>query len=159
MRMLDNVIDINFYPTIEAQNANLRHRPVGLGIMGLQDALYKLDINFDAPQALEVCDYIMEIISYYAILASSELAKERGAYQSYKGSKWDRNIFPQDTIALLEQERGIDIPVNKEGKRDWTPVREHVKKYGMRNSNCMAIAPTATISNIVGCFPLHRADL
>ena len=153
MRMLDNVIDINFYPTIEAQNANLRHRPVGLGVMGLQDALYKLDVNFASPQALEVSDYIMETISYFVILASSKLAQERGAYQSYKGSKWDRNIFPQDTLALLEQERGIEIPVTKEGKRDWAPVRAHVKMHGMRNSNCMAIAPTATISNIVGCFP------
>ena len=100
MRMLDNVIDINFYPTIEAQNANLRHRPVGLGIMGLQDALYKLDINFASQASIEFSDYIMETVSYYAILASSQLAKERGAYESYKGSKWDRNIFPQDTIDL-----------------------------------------------------------
>ena len=153
MRILDNVIDINFYPTLEARNANFRHRPVGLGIMGLQDALYKLDVHFESPQALELSDYIMETVSYFAIRASSYLAKERGAYQSYKGSKWDRNIFPQDTLALLEQERGMDIPVNKAGKRDWAPVRDHVKTYGMRNSNCMAIAPTATISNIVGCFP------
>lgn len=153
MRMLDNVIDINFYPTVEARNANFRHRPVGLGIMGLQDALYKLDIEFGSSRALEVSDYIMETISYYVILASSKLAKERGAYESYKGSKWDRNIFPFDTVALLEQERGIEIPINKTEKRDWAPVRAHVKEFGMRNSNCMAIAPTATISNIVGCFP------
>jgi|ERR1700733_4614184 len=153
MRMLDNVIDINFYPTIEAQNANFRHRPVGLGVMGLQDALYKMDINFADQQALEISDYIMETVAYFAILASSQLAKERGAYSSYKGSKWDRNIFPQDTIALLEQERGVEIPINKGGKRDWTLVREQVKQYGMRNSNTMAIAPTATISNVVGCFP------
>ena len=153
MRMLDNVIDINFYPTIEAKNANFRHRPVGLGIMGLQDALYKLDVKFADVQALEVSDYIMETVSYFAILASSQLAKERGAYQSFKGSKWDRNIFPQDTLALLEKERGMEIPISKTGKRDWSPVRAHVKEYGMRNSNCMAIAPTATISNIVGCFP------
>jgi ribonucleoside-diphosphate reductase alpha chain len=153
MRMLDNVIDINFYPTIEAQNANFRHRPVGLGTMGLQDAFYKLDVEFSEKKASEVSDYLMESVAYYAILSSSKLAKERGAYQSYKGSKWDRNIFPQDTIALLEQERGMEIPINKKGKRDWTLVRDHVKQYGMRNSNCMAIAPTATISNIVGCFP------
>lgn len=153
VRMLDNVIDINYYPTQEAKNANVRHRPIGLGIMGLQDAFYKMNVHFASAQALEVSDYIMETVAYYAILASSQLAKERGAYQSYKGSKWDRNIFPQDTLALLEQERGLEIPVNKEGKRDWTPVREQVKMYGMRNSNCMAIAPTATISNIVGCFP------
>jgi ribonucleoside-diphosphate reductase alpha chain len=153
VRMLDNVIDINYYPTVEAKNANLRHRPIGLGIMGLQDALYKLNVHFSSPQALEVSDYIMETVAYYAILASSQLAKERGAYQSYKGSKWDRNIFPQDTIALLEQERDMEIPIYKLGKLDWAPVRRSVQQYGMRNSNCMAIAPTATISNIVGCFP------
>ena len=153
MRMLDNVIDINYYPIIETKNANMRHRPVGLGIMGLQDALYKLNVNFASPQALEVSTDIMEIVSYYTILTSSKLAKERGAYQSYKGSKWDRNIFPQDTMALLESQRGMAIPVSCKGKKDWTPVREHVRAYGMRNSNCMAIAPTATISNIAGCFP------
>jgi ribonucleoside-diphosphate reductase alpha chain len=153
VRMLDNVIDINYYPTQEAKNANLRHRPIGLGIMGLQDAFYKMNVHFASPKALEVSDYIMETVAYYAILASSNLAKERGTYQSYKGSKWDRNLFPQDTLALLEQERGIEIPVIKEGKKDWSSVRAHVKLHGMRNSNCMAIAPTATISNIVGCFP------
>lgn len=153
VRMLDNVIDINYYPTQEAKNANMRHRPIGLGIMGLQDAFYKMNVHFATPQALEVSDYIMETVAYYAILASSQLAKERGTYESYKGSKWDRNIFPQDTLALLEQERGVEIPVVKEGKRDWARVRAHVKLHGMRNSNCMAIAPTATISNIVGCFP------
>ncbi len=153
MRMLDNVIDINYYPTVEAKNANLRHRPVGLGIMGLQDALYKMNVHFASAQALEVSDYIMEVVSYNAILSSSQLAQERGTYQSYIGSKWDRNLFPQDTLALLEQERGIEIPVIKSGKKDWTFVRAHVKKYGMRNSNCMAIAPTATISNVAGCFP------
>jgi ribonucleoside-diphosphate reductase alpha chain len=153
MRMLDNVIDINFYPTIEAKNANFRHRPVGLGIMGFQDALYLLDLNFDNPRVLEFSDELMEFISYHAILASSTLAKERGAYASFKGSKWDRDIFPQDTIALLEQERGIAVEVHKGGKLDWEPVRQHVKKYGMRNSNTMAIAPTATISNITGSFP------
>lgn len=153
VRMLDNVIDINFYPTIEAKNSNIRHRPIGMGIMGFQDALFKLDINFDSPQALDFADQIMEKIAYHAILSSSKLAKKRGAYSSYKGSKWDRNIFPQDTIALLEQERGESIEIQKGGKLDWTPVREHVKQYGMRNSNTMAIAPTATISNISGCFP------
>ncbi|CAN5126930.1 hypothetical protein BH09DEP1_BH09DEP1_3490 [soil metagenome] len=153
VRALDNVIDINYYPTQEAKNANMRHRPIGLGIMGLQDAFYKMNVHFASPNALEVSDYIMETVAYYAILASSMLAKERGTYQSYKGSKWDRNLFPQDTLALLEQERGIEIPVIKEGKRDWSLVRAHVKLYGMRNSNCMAIAPTATISNIAGCFP------
>lgn len=153
VRMLDNVIDINFYPTVEAKNANFRHRPIGLGLMGFQDALYKLDIAFDAPQALEFSDEIMERIAYHAILASSRLAQERGTYESYKGSKWDRDLLPQDTIALLEQERGMSIDVKKEGKLDWKPVRDHIKAHGMRNSNTMAIAPTATISNISGCFP------
>ncbi len=127
MRMLDNVIDINFYPTIEAKNANFRHRPVGIGLMGFQDALYKLDIAFDAPEALEFSDEIMERISYHAILASSRFAAERGAYESYKGSKWDRDMLPQDTIALLEQERGVSIDIQKGGKLDWKPVRDHIK--------------------------------
>jgi ribonucleoside-diphosphate reductase alpha chain len=153
MRMLDNVIDINYYPTAEAKTANLRHRPVGLGVMGFQDALYKLNINFDSNRALEFADELGELISYYTILASSKLAKERGSYSTYKGSKWDRNILPQDTIDLLEQERGIPVEVKRGGKLDWAPVREHIKEWGMRNSNCMAIAPTATISNIAGCFP------
>ncbi len=153
MRMLDNVVDINFYPTIEAQNSNLRHRPVGLGIMGLQDALFKLDILFDSPTTIQFCDELMEIVSYYAILSSSELAKERGAYETFKGSKWEKGIFPLDTIALLEEERGQKIDVNREEKLDWSPVKRHVKQFGMRNSNCMAIAPTATIANIAGCFP------
>lgn len=153
MRMLDNVIDITFYPTIEARNANIRHRPVGMGIMGFQDALYKLNINFSSQKALEFADKVMEKISYHAILSSSELARERGTYQSYKGSKWDRNIFPIDTLDLLQQERGEAIATDRTAQLDWTPVREHVKKYGMRNSNTMAIAPTATISTIAGCFP------
>ena len=153
IRMLDNVIDINFYPTKEAETSNLRHRPIGMGIMGLQDALYKLDIPFDSPKALEFIDSVMEKISYHAILASSELAKEKGAYSSFKGSKWDRDIFPVDTIDLLEKERGMKIECDRISRLDWTPVREHVKKYGMRNSNTMAIAPTATIANISGCFP------
>ncbi len=153
MRMLDNVIDINFYPTKEAQTANMRHRPVGLGLMGLQDALYQLDINFTDKQAEVFADEVMERIAYHAILTSSKLAKERGAYSSYIGSKWDRNIFPQDTIALLEQERGLPIDIKKDGKLDWKPVRQHVQQYGMRNSNTMAIAPTATIANISGVFP------
>jgi len=153
MRILDNVIDINFYPTKEAQTANLRHRPVGLGLMGFQDALYQLNINFTDQQARDFADEIMEKISYHAILASSTLAKERGTYSSYTGSKWDRNIFPQDTISLLEQERNMPINIKKEGKLDWTPVRTHVQQFGMRNSNTMAIAPTATIANISGVFP------
>src|SRR3989338_7210082 len=153
MRMLDNVIDINYYPTLEAENSNLRHRPVGLGIMGFQDALYLLDLSFDSPQAIKVADNVMEFISYYAILSSSELAKERGTYESFKGSKWDRGIFPLDTIGLLEVERGVKIDVNRDETMDWAAVKEHVKQHGMRNSNTMAIAPTATISTIAGCFP------
>lgn len=153
IRMLDNVIDITFYPTKEGQNSNLRHRPIGLGIMGLQDALFKVNIAFESEEALVFCDNLMEFISYHAILTSSELAKERGTYESYKGSKWDRGIFPIDTLDLLEKERGVSVNVSRTASLDWTFVREHVKKYGMRNSNTMAIAPTASISNIVGCYP------
>ena len=153
VRMLDNVIDINFYPTVEAKNSNLKHRPIGLGIMGFQDALYKMGVNFDSSEAIEFSDKSMEIVSYYAILFSSELAKERGRYSSYQGSKWDRGIFPIDTLAVLEEERGMKIPVSREERLDWNNVRNHVKEHGMRNSNVMAIAPTATISTIAGCYP------
>jgi len=153
IRMLDNVININFYPTKEARTANLRHRPIGLGQMGLQDALFKLDIPFDSPAALDFCNEVSEKIAYHAILGSSKLAKDRGAYESYNGSKWDRDILPQDTIALLEYERGEKIHPVPQGKLNWQPVRDHIKKYGMRNSNTMAIAPTATISTIASCFP------
>lgn len=153
IRMLDNVIDLNYYPTEDARRGNMRHRPVGLGVRGYHDALYALGINFDTPEALTFADESMEVVAYYAILSSSELAKERGTYETYKGSKWDRDIFPQDTIDLLEKERGEEIKVRRGGKLDWTPVREHVKQYGMRNSNTMAIAPTASTANLVGCIP------
>ena len=153
MRMLDNVIDINFYPTIEAERSNLRHRPVGMGLMGFQDALFTLRVPFYTERAVELADETMELISYHAILSSSKLAAERGTYESYAGSKWDRGIFPIDTVDLLEQERGVPIAVSRRSQLDWTPVREHVKSHGMRNSNTMAIAPTATISNIAGCYP------
>jgi ribonucleoside-diphosphate reductase alpha chain len=153
MRMLDNVIDLNFYPTVEARNSNMKHRPVGLGVMGFQDALYKLNIAFGSEECVQFADSSMEIVSYYTILASSELARERGAYESFKGSKWDRNIFPVDTIALLEEERGLSTGMDQNEQMDWSPVRESVKQYGMRNSNTMAIAPTATISNISGTTP------
>lgn len=153
MRMLDNVIDLNFYPTIEARNSNMKHRPVGLGIMGFHDALYMLNIPFADENAVVFADSSMEMISYYAILASTELARERGAYQSFPGSKWDRGIFPVDTIALLEAERGIPTGIDRTERMDWSVVREAVKQYGMRNSNCMAIAPTATIANIAGVVP------
>lgn len=153
VRMLDNVIDLNFYPTIDAENGNMRHRPVGLGVRGYHDALYMLGIQFDSPEALNFADESMEVVAYYTILGSSELAKERGTYSSYKGSKWDRGLFPQDTVDLLEKERGEAIKVKRGGKLDWTPVREHVKEHGMRNSNTMAIAPTASTANLVGCIP------
>ncbi len=153
MRMLDNVVDICYYTTKECEASNLKHRPVGLGIMGFQDALYMLDINFDSPRAIEFADSSMELISYHAIGGSSRLAKERGAYRSFRGSKWDRGIFPADTIDLLEAERGNKIDLKRGGKLDWKPIKAHVKKYGMRNSNTMAIAPTASIANIAGCYP------
>lgn len=153
MRMLDNVIDINFYPTKEAKASNLKHRPVGLGIMGFQDALYLADINFSSPEAVTFADRSMEVVAYYAISASAMLAKEKGSYDSFRGSKWDRGILPLDTIALLEAERGRTIDVNRDTTMDWDVVRNLISEYGMRNSNTMAIAPTATISNISGCFP------
>ncbi len=153
IRMLDNVVDINFYPTSEAKSANQRHRPIGLGLMGFQDALFELDIPFESEEALELADATHELISYHAILASSEIARERGAYPSYPGSKWDRGIFPVDTLDLLEAERGLPVEVSRTQRLDWTPVREHVARHGMRNSNTMAIAPTATIANIAGCYP------
>lgn len=151
IRMLDNVIDINFYPTAEAKKANLLHRPVGLGVMGFQDALYILNVSYASQEAVEFADESMELISYCALLSSSELAKERGAYTTYKGSKWDRGILPIDSIALLAKERGANyLDMDTSCRLDWTPVRESIKKYGMRNSNTMAIAPTATIANITG---------
>lgn len=153
IRMLDNVIDINYYPIPEARRSNMRHRPLGLGVRGYHDALYLLGINFDSQEAVEFADESMEVVSYAAILASSELAKERGAYGSYRGSKWQRNIFPQDTLDILEADRGESVPVSRDGKLDWAPVREHVREYGMRNSNVMAIAPTASTANLVGCVP------
>lgn len=150
VRMLDNVIDINYYPTPEARNANLRHRPIGLGLMGFQDALYIQGISYASHAAVEFADLSMELISYHAILASSELAAERGAYSTFKGSKWDRGLLPIDTLDLLEKERGGHLDVDRSSRLDWKPVRESIKKHGMRNSNTMAIAPTATISNITG---------
>jgi ribonucleoside-diphosphate reductase alpha chain len=149
MRMLDNVIDINFYPTIEARNSNLKHRPVGLGLMGFQDALYKLRLPYASEAAVEFADSGMELISYHALLASAELAKERGAYSTFKGSKWDQGLLPIDTIELLAQERG-SLGMDRVAKLDWAPVRDAIRQHGLRNSNTMAIAPTATISNIIG---------
>ena len=150
MRMLDNVVDINFYPTDEAKTSNQRHRPVGLGLMGFQDALAAMNMSYASVAAVEFADYSMEAISYFAILASSELAAERGVYSTYKGSKWDRGMLPIDTMDLLEQERGCRIDVDRTARMNWTVVRDSVAKHGVRNSNCMAIAPTATISTIIG---------
>jgi len=153
VRALDNVIDINFYPTEAAKTANSRHRPIGLGIMGLQNALYKKDIAFASQAAVDFNDEFMEAIAYYAYEASSDLAAEHGTYSSYKGSKWDRGLMPQDTLDLLEYERGEKVDVPRAGKMDWKPLREKIAKHGMRNSNVLAIAPTATISNIMGTTP------
>ncbi len=150
LRMLDNVVDINFYPTDEAKHSNLKHRPVGLGIMGFQDALYIQNISYASHEAVEFADTMQELIAFYAILTSSKLAKERGTYESYKGSKWDRGLLPIDTLKLLEEERGEALDINMSFKKDWNFVREEIKKHGMRNSNTMAIAPTATIANIAG---------
>lgn len=149
MRMLDNVIDINFYPTPEARNANLKHRPVGLGLMGFQDALYQLRLPYASEAAVEFADTSMELIAYHTLLASSELAKERGAYSTFKGSKWSQGLLPLDTIELLAQERG-SLDMDRSAKLDWSRVRDAIRQHGLRNSNTMAIAPTATISNIVG---------
>jgi ribonucleoside-diphosphate reductase alpha chain len=153
MRMLDNVIDINFYPVEAARLANMRHRPVGLGIMGMQDAMYKKRIAFDTLEAVEFHDLVMENICYFAYEASADIAKEKGTYQTFKGSKWDRGMMPLDTLNLLDQERGIPVNVNRNSTKDWEALRAKIKENGMRNSNCIAIAPTATISNIMGCTP------
>ena len=150
MRMLDNVIDINLYPVPASERANRRHRPVGLGLMGFQDALYRLGISYASQEAVEFADQSMEVISYYAILASSELAAERGAYPSFGGSKWDRGLLPLDTIQLLREARDGDLEMDDSATLDWEAVRISIRQHGMRNSNCLAIAPTATISNIVG---------
>ena len=151
LRMLDNVIDINYYSVDTAKNSNLKHRPVGMGLMGFQDALYMQDAPYCSDAAIEFADRSMEIISYYAIHASSELAKERGTYPSYEGSLWSQGIFPKDSIDILEKNRGSEfIKVDKSETLDWDKLRTKVKKDGMRNSNVMAIAPTATISNITG---------
>lgn len=149
MRMLDNVIDLCFYPIPEAKYSNLKHRPVGLGVMGLQDALYEVGINFE--EAHSFVDETQEFISYCAIESSCELAKERGAYSTFEGSKWDRGIFPLDTLDVLAEERGLPVPVPRDSLLDWDVLKGKVKENGLRNSNTMAIAPTATISTIVGC--------
>ena len=150
IRMLDNVIDLNYYPTVEARTANMRHRPIGLGLMGFQDALYKLGVGYASAEAVTFADQSMEAISYYAIRASSQLAQERGAYSSFSGSKWDRGLLPIDTLSLLDDHRAQPIDLDRSASLDWTPVRESIATHGVRNSNVLAIAPTATISNIIG---------
>lgn len=154
VRALDNVIDANMYPVPQAKNANMRHRPVGLGLMGFQDALFKMGIDYASQQAIDFADEFQELLSYYAIEASADLAKIRGAYSTFKGSKWDRGIFPLDTQKLLEAERGEEYCQfdysSHLGEEKWNELKAHVKQNGMRNSNVQAIAPTATISNIIG---------
>ena len=150
IRMLDNVIDINYYSVPQARNSNLKHRPIGLGLMGFQDALYKLKLDYASDAAVEFADESMELISYYAIEASSELAKERGQYPSYEGSLWSKGILPIDSINLLQQARGEFLQQDRSQRLDWESLRIKVRTQGIRNSNLMAIAPTATISNICG---------
>ncbi len=150
MRMLDNVIDINYYAVDKARNANMRHRPVGMGIMGFQDCLHLMRVPYASAQAVEFADRSMEAVCYYAYSASSDLAAERGTYESFKGSLWDRGILPQDSVALLQQERGSYLDVDSSSSMDWDTLRKKIQTQGMRNSNCVAIAPTATISNIIG---------
>lgn len=150
MRMLDNVIDYNFYSVPQARKSNLRHRPVGLGLMGFQDALYKQDLSYASDEAIGFADTTMEAVSYYAIKASSDLAAERGTYPSYEGSLWSQGILPIDSIEMMKQERGQFFQQDQSSTLDWDALRAVVKTQGMRNSNTMAIAPTATISNISG---------
>ncbi|MEY4082731.1 MAG: ribonucleoside-diphosphate reductase alpha chain [Pseudomonadota bacterium] len=150
MRMLDNVIDINYYAVAKARNSNIRHRPVGLGIMGFQEALHAMRVPYASDQAVEFADASMEMVCYEAYWASTQLAEERGAYSSFKGSLWDRGILPLDTLELLKQERGGYVEVDTTARLDWEALRSRIRQFGMRNSNCVAIAPTATISNIVG---------
>lgn len=150
VRMLDNVIDINYYPTAEARQANIKHRPIGLGLMGFQDALHLLNIPYASDEALVFADHSMELISYYAITASAKLAKEKGTYSSYSGSLWDQGIFPLDTLDHLEKERGMKLEIDRHSTQDWASANALVKKHGMRNSQVMAIAPTAAIGQIAG---------
>jgi ribonucleoside-diphosphate reductase alpha chain len=150
MRMLDNVIDINYYAVKKARDSNLKHRPVGMGLMAFQDCLYELRIPYASQAAVEFADTSMEAICYYAYWASSDLAKERGKYASYKGSLWDKGILPLDTLDMLAEERGGFVEVDRSSTMDWNALRNKIAQDGMRNSNCVAIAPTATISNIIG---------
>jgi ribonucleoside-diphosphate reductase alpha chain len=148
--LLDNVVDINFYATPKARNANLRHRPVGMGIMGFADCLYALGLPYASQEAVEFADRSMEAVCYQAYWASTELARERGRYSSFTGSLWDRGILPHESIELVAATRGDYLEVNRETRLDWAALKARIAQFGMRNSNCVAIAPTATISNIVG---------
>ena len=150
MRMLDNVIDINYYAVKKARDSNLRHRPVGLGIMGFQDCLYELRVPYASQEAVEFADRSMEAVCFHAYWASTELAEERGRYASYRGSLWDRGVLPLDSLDLLAQQRGGHVEVDRSSTMDWDALRQRIARHGMRNSNCVAIAPTATISNIIG---------
>jgi ribonucleoside-diphosphate reductase alpha chain len=150
MRMLDNVIELNFYNVGKARNSNFKHRPVGLGIMGFQDCLHMLRVPYGSPAAVEFADRSMESIAYTAYWASTDLAEERGPYSTFKGSLWDRGILPFDTIKLLADERGGYVECDTSATLDWDALRTRIKQVGMRNSNCVAIAPTATIANITG---------
>jgi ribonucleoside-diphosphate reductase alpha chain len=150
MRMLDNVIDINYYAVRKAENSNKRHRPVGLGIMGFQDCLHRMRVPYASQEAVEFADRSMEMVAYATYWASTELAEERGRYSSFEGSLWDRGILPQDTLDLLAAERGGYVELDRSSALDWEALRGRIKRHGMRNSNCIAIAPTATIANIVG---------
>jgi ribonucleoside-diphosphate reductase alpha chain len=150
MRMLDNVIDINYYAVNKARNSNFKHRPVGLGIMGFQDCLHEMRVPYASEAAVEFADRSMEAVAYFAYWASTELAEERGRYSTFDGSLWSRGVLPQDSLDLLSQERGGYVEVDRSESLDWTGLRERIRRHGMRNSNCLAIAPTATIANIVG---------
>ena len=150
MRMLDNVVDVNYYAVGKARNSNLKHRPVGLGVMGFQDCLHMLRVPYASREGVEFADRSMEMVAYHAYWASTELAEERGRYSSFAGSLWDRGILPQDTLDLLAGERGGYVEVDRSATMDWDALRTRIKQHGMRNSNCLAIAPTATIANIVG---------
>ena len=150
MRMLDNVIDINYYAVGKARNSNLKHRPVGLGIMGFQDCLHLRRVSYASQDAVEFADSSMEAVCYFAYWASTELAEERGRYASYRGSLWDRGVLPQDSLRLLAEQRGGYVEVDMAERMDWAALRQRIAAHGMRNSNCVAIAPTATISNIIG---------
>ena len=150
MRMLDNVIDINYYAVPKARHSNLQHRPVGLGIMGFQDCLHQLRVSYASAEAVEFADRSMEAVAYYAYSASTDLAAERGRYASYQGSLWDRGVLPHDSLKLLREERGGYVETDSSECMDWESLRKRIQRYGMRNSNCVAIAPTATIANIIG---------